>query len=144
MKTLWVVVADQSRARLFGVSNPLGTLQELEGLAAPELRLRDGELESDRRGHTVGAAGRGHSLEKRESLRERAAVRFAETIAERLTTGANDHAYTALILVAPPRFLGLLRDALPERLMRLVVHSLDKDLVTLPSADIRSHLPERL
>lgn len=144
MKTVWVVVANQSRARIFSLESPRGQWRELEDLVAPDVRLHDRELESDRPGHTVGAGGHGHTMRKRHSLKEQAAVRFASDMSERLTAGTGDGDVAALVLVAPPRFLGLLREALPQRVSSLVVHSLDKDLVSLRSEDIRAHLPERL
>jgi protein required for attachment to host cells len=49
-----------------------------------------------------------------------------------------------VVLVAPPDFLGLLRDALSEKSRRMVELEIDKNLVKLSAAEIRAHLPEKL
>lgn len=144
MNTLWVVVADQGRARIFSLVSPRSEWQEVDDLVAPDSRLQDHELEADRRGHTTAGGGSGHTMGKRHSLKEQDAIRFAEQLAERVTAGADDAAFGGLVLVAPPRFLGLLRDALPQRISKLVRHSLDKNLVSQRSDEIRNHLPEHL
>ncbi|XKH61845.1 host attachment protein [Halomonas sediminis] len=49
-----------------------------------------------------------------------------------------------MIISATPRFLGLLRETLPEAVRKCLVLELHKDLTALSSEEIRAHLPERL
>ena len=70
--------------------------------------------------------------------------RFAARIAALLDSGRVAGNYTRLILVAPPAFLGHLRDALSEQVRALVTNELGKDLVRFDVDAIREHLPERL
>ena len=69
---------------------------------------------------------------------------LAWAIAERLDAARNAHAYDELVLVAEPRFLGLLRRALDRATAALVVASVDKDLVAFDAAELLSHLAAAL
>jgi len=48
--------------------------------------------------------------------------------------------FDELVLVAPPAFLGLLRDNLSANAMKRVVQSIDKNLAQLDEAQIREHV----
>jgi len=50
--------------------------------------------------------------------------------------------FQRLVLVAPPRFLGLLRSSLDTPTQQLVVGSLDKDLAKVKEADLIGHVGE--
>ncbi|MDR9440722.1 MAG: host attachment protein [Halomonas sp.] len=145
METTWVLVADQARARLFTASDQRGPLEEVEDLANPEGRLHDQDLNADSPGRAFDTMGEGrHAMGKHHSPKEQEAIRFAHEIGERLAAGLHDGAYRHLIISATPRFLGLLRDTLPEDVAKRVVLELHKDLTTLGRDEIRAHLPERL
>ncbi|MFO7646651.1 host attachment protein [Halomonas campaniensis] len=145
METTWVVVADQARARLFSASDRRGALEEVEDLANPEGRLHDQDLNADRPGRAFDSMGEGrHAMGKHHSPKEQEAIRFAQEVGDRLAVGLHDGAYRHLIISATPRFLGLLREALPEDVTKRVVLELHKDLTALSSDEIRAHLPERL
>ena len=46
--TIWVLVADNSRARIFSAEKPASDLQEIRDLTHPEARLHEGDLVTDR------------------------------------------------------------------------------------------------
>jgi protein required for attachment to host cells len=48
--------------------------------------------------------------------------------------------FDRLILVAPPRALGLLRKSLPDTVASKVTGEIGKDLTQLPNAELASHL----
>ena len=48
--TTWVLVADNSRARIFSSDKPASVLQEIQDLTHPEARLHEGDLVTDRGG----------------------------------------------------------------------------------------------
>lgn len=66
--------------------------------------------------------------------------RFAEEVAAALDRIAD--AIPALIVVAPPRTLAALRQALSERLKRVVIAEIDEDLTKLPIEEIGRRLTE--
>ena len=136
-----VVVADSSRARFFTFVNKHEAMQEQEGMVHAEGRMRDQDEVSDKQGGLAGGYGEGgHAFEAPTDLKHHEAGIFAKQIADKLEHGRVEHDYEKLILVAPPAFLGALRQALNEHVANLVINSLDKDLVAETEAAIREHI----
>jgi protein required for attachment to host cells len=99
----------------------------------PEGRLKNRDIDADKPGRAFDSHGQGrHALE-----RERMPT---EQLAGMLDEGRVRERYDQLVLVAEPRFLGWLRDALSPETTQRVVASLDKDL-----GEVDLHeLPKRL
>ncbi len=142
MAKIWVLVGDDSRARVFH-TNRSAPLEEAEDLLNPFSRGQQQDLESDRPGSTVDRKGYAqHAMGGERDSREEAARRFARSIAERLREARLAGEYERLFVVAPPDFLGELRLAMDEGTRGVVVGELAKDLSRMPPKDIRTHLPE--
>jgi protein required for attachment to host cells len=138
----WVVVADGSRGRFFELSSPSGPLTEVIDLVAPNVRLKEADLTSDRAGFEFDSGGTGrHAMRPESSAKQAAVVAFAREVTDALNTGFDDHRYKRLVLIAPPKFLGQLRAALAPRLSALVAHSIDRDLTRLKPEEIATRLP---
>jgi protein required for attachment to host cells len=144
MEPTWILVADAARARLFRVERPRGPLIEEADFVHPEDRLPEHELGSDDPGRVKGPGGMQHSLGPDEGLKEKEAGRFAHDLAHHLRAGREQGRFRRLYVVAPPHFLGVLRQHVDEHTLALVIESFDKDLVRHGAEDIRKHLPERL
>jgi len=141
MATNWVLVAENSRARLFEMDSPRGALRELETLAHPEGRQKAGDIDSDRPGRAFDSRGEGrHAMVRSVDPKEQGAMDFARRIAERLEQGRTGGAFDGLVLVAPPAFLGLLRKCFAEPLRKKVVREINKDLVHLGAEAIERHV----
>lgn len=141
MSFTWVVVADSSKARFFSLEGRSEPMQEMEGMVHTEGRMRDQDEISDRQGGLAGGHGEGgHAFEAPTDLKQHEAEVFARQIAAKLEHGRVNHALNKLILVAPPAFLGTLRQALNEHVQELVSLSLDKNLVAESEAEIRGHI----
>lgn len=65
---------------------------------------------------------------------------FAREIADKLEQARQEGRYDKVILVAPPAFLGTLRQALSGQVEKLVARSLDKNLVSATPEEIRAQL----
>jgi protein required for attachment to host cells len=50
-----------------------------------------------------------------------------------------DNRYDALVLIAPPKFLGTLRNVLPANADKLVTRTVPKDVVQLGADEIRRY-----
>lgn len=122
-----VIVADSARARIFVSHTTLRQLQEVEGFAHTEAHLLESELVSDSSGKSRNPHG---SLDPATSARDHEAEGFARLLARHLKELHNRQHYEQLILIASPRFLGILRNQLPGPLDRLVTRTVDKDLTT--------------
>ena len=143
MNKTWVVVAESSRARIFSTTGARAGLDEIEGLAQPEARLKERDLVSDSHGRSFDSGGTGrHAMGREVDQKHHEAATFARTIAEYLERGRNGGNYQKLILIAPPAFLGLLRKSMHAGCRDRVVASINKNLVQHESSDIRDHLPE--
>lgn len=118
-----VVVADGARARFFSTDSQMMELTEL-----PE--LGNGNHAAHRH-HGLGAPDSGHHIEEHK---------FAQEISAHLTTEANQHVFRDLVLVAPPRFLGELRDALSKQVATHVTATVPRDLVSAERHDLAKRL----
>ena len=145
MPKTWILVADSSVARIFVPKGPTGPLVEIESLSHTASRLHDRDLASDKPGRTFDSMGAGrHSKELEVSPKEEEAVRFAEQLASRVNSARAAGEIDGLMVIAAPRFLGLLRQRLDPSTHKIVSFELDRDLTRLGPEEIRSHLPERL
>ena len=134
--TTYIVVADAARARIF--TRDSLKLAEQESLVHAEGRLHEGDLVTDGRGDvhesmstTSRSAGEEGTATKHEN------ELFAKEVAQRLYSARVGNSMKKLIMVAPPKFLGLLRDKLDAPTQKLVIHSLSKDLSKASMADIQ-------
>ncbi len=141
MSVTWVVVADSSRTRFFSLASRTEPLLEFDSLVHTESRMREQDEVSDRQGGIAGGHGEGdHTFESPTDFKHHAAEVFARQIAEKLEQGRVNHDYSKLILVAPPTFLGTLRQTLNDNVLKLISSSLNKNLVEEDESVIREHI----
>ena len=141
MPRTWILVAESSRAKLYSANGNLAPLSELEDLVHPAGRMHQGDLVSDRAGNDGGSIGQGrHIMDDKVSAREYEKLEFARQLAQRLDAGCSSGCFERLVLIAPPAFLGLLRDKLSKQVMERVYKQIDKNLVQKPAEVVREHI----
>ena len=131
--TTWFLVADAARARLYREKDQV--FEEIADFVHPAGGRRTGELISDQAGRRgMGSAGDGSrpGLSSETPPKDTEAERFARDLAAHLREGLLAHRYQALVLVAPPRFLGHLRASLDAQVARRVAAAHAKDYLELP------------
>ena len=144
MSKLWVVVADQSKARFFTVTDPHGALLSVGELEHPEAREHEQSLGSDRPGRSFDSKGQGrHAMGSTVEPLKQEAIRFAKQVADHVQAAHNNGRCDRLLLVAGPTFLGLLRESL-ETSSGLKISEVEKNLGQYDAPEIRKHLPKRL
>ena len=144
MAKLWVVVADQSKARIFTVDDPRGALLEVGVLEHPEARDREQALTSDKPGRTFDSKGQGrHAMGSTVEPGKQETIRFAKQVADHVQAAHNEGRCSRLLLVAGPPLLGLLRENLKTS-SGMEISEIDKNLGQYDALEIRKHLPERL
>ncbi|MGB8602779.1 MAG: host attachment family protein [Rhizomicrobium sp.] len=137
-KTLptWIVVLDGAQARFFALrqSEDGQVFEEIaEPLAAtPRVVAKPG------RSFATGMA-RG-VVEPRLNARKLEKHDFIHEIAGRLDAAAAQKDYSRLILAAPPRSLGELREVLSARVLNKLVHEIPKTLTNLPTDQLWNKL----
>ena len=145
MSKVWVVVADEAKARILSTSKSTEPLVEINSLSSPEAHDREQDLVSDKPGRGSNGSGEGrHAMDEKNTHKEQNALRFAKQLSALLEKNQQSKSYVKLIIVAAPRFLGLLRKELSKGVNELVSLEIDKDLTMMDPQKIREHLPQYL
>lgn len=141
MTTTRVLVAHEAGARSFENRGPGKGLVAIGEVEFEDGRRHSGEFDSDRPGRAFDRAGQGrHAYEAHQDARSHAVAHFARELAHDLAREFHLGAFDQLVLVAPPRFLGVLRDALDAKLLRAVIGSVAKDLPRATPAELCAHV----
>jgi len=145
MKRTWVLVADSSRARIFGADSATSSITEMKDLMHPEARQHEQKLTSDLPGSQAGGStGSHHSVGNETEPKKHEALNFVSEITGHLEDAINKQEFEELIIIAAPSFLGLLRENLPADISRHITMELDKNLVKQSADEILQHLPKKL
>jgi protein required for attachment to host cells len=148
--TTRLVLADQAEARFYDVEPIGGALRCVGEMSDPTARLHDRDLKSDRPGRVFdhapdGTQRRGsvahHATGGEETPRRHEALAFASRIVQSLEAARNAHEFDQLVLIAGPRFIGMLRGVMPTPLTDLVAVEIVKDLMHESEDAIRAYLP---
>ena len=136
----WVVVCDGHKALILE-----NTGDELQ----PNLKMREQRQTdtppthvqgADRPGKVHQSTGSARSAVAQTDWHDQAEQLFIKSIAKRINDAATKGETTGVVLIAPPRALGVLRAALSPAVARLVHTEIDKDFVHLPIAEIEKRL----
>ena len=136
----WVVVCDGGKALI---------LENAGDAVFPDLRTREAyeqkpaanhQADNDEPGRVFASTGTRRSSVEQNDLHEQSERKFLKTLASRLDAAVNGGEVKALILVAPPRALGMLRQAYSPHVRKAIRTELEKDYVKLPVAEIENHL----
>ena len=137
MATTWIVTGDSSRARILQVTGR-HQLEEIQDFVNPKGRLHEGDLLADGHPRFEGRGGLSHpgarstggpaSDRQEMAAGEHETELFAKQIDRFLDQARIKKRYDRLFVLAPPKFLGLLRRNLDKEVEKLVRDEIDKDL----------------
>ncbi len=136
----WVVVCDGSKA-LF--------LQNAGDAKFPNLQTREvleqkvpptSELGSDAPGRSYSSVGNGRSAVEQTDFHTQQEDEFLRSILAKLDTAILAGQIKSVILVAPPRAIGVLRQGYTHALKQAVREEIQKDYVKMPVYEIEKHL----
>jgi protein required for attachment to host cells len=136
----WVVVCDGAKALL---------LQNAGDEKFPNLQTKSVDTQenppthdqgTDSPGRTVSSVGKGRSAVEQTDWHDDAERAFLEKLAARLDKMIGAGEIKSLIIVAPPRALGVLRHAYSPTLRKALHAEIDKDFVRMPVHEIEKHL----
>jgi protein required for attachment to host cells len=134
MEPIWIVLADEGRARILEWREPGQDLEEVEELTDDAAHADNADLRRDAFGRRGGSdlrmGGNATSSAGEEKL-DHEAERFARRVAERLAEAQRQRRYSQLRIAAAPKFLGRLRKVLDSQVEQAVVDEIDKDLLQL-------------
>ena len=132
----WVIVCDGAKALV---------LENVGDAKFPNLKMRDvyehkalatHELGSDAPGRSQSSIGHGRSSVEQTDWHDQAEQTFLTDLAHKLDVAVASHQVKSLIVVAPPRALGMIRAHYSHALRA----ELDKDFVKMPVHEIEKHL----
>lgn len=140
-----VVVANSSKARVLLAEDAHSPLIENADYIHPQSRLREQDLVSDGSGSAADSGGFGkHSMGHEQATKHKQAELFAQELGAEIDKLHRKTDLCRIYLVAPPKFLGLLRTSISKQCHELLHGEVNKELVTHSLEDIRSHLPKLL
>lgn len=139
--TAWFLVADGRRARLLVEQRRGAALQEPWSMEIGDDDLYDAQDRPPRSFDSVGP-GR-HGMETRD-LHEAEEENFLKRVAERVGEAEKQKAFDHLVIAAPPRALGLLRNLLSRNAQSRIRAEAAKDLLDEETPKLRERLTELL
>jgi protein required for attachment to host cells len=131
----WVVVCDGKKALVF---------ENVGDTKFINLKTREVHEQPDAKTHEPGRSI--NSIDSRRSAMEQTdwhdqeEERFLQRLASRLDAEVNAGNAKSVIMVAPPRALGVLRQAYSQNLRNVLRAEIDKDLVRMPVDEIEKRL----
>jgi|SRR4051794_15580509 protein required for attachment to host cells len=136
----WVVVCDGAKALI---------LENAGDAVSLNLKTKEVHTQPDQKTHQAGADAPGRAFSSADGRRsameqtdwhDQDEARFLTDLSKRLNTAVMAGEAKSVVLVAPPRALGVLRQAATPSLRNAVRAEIDKDLVKMPVHEIEKHL----
>lgn len=129
-KGMWVISTDSNHCRIYRYDYAAQTLEKVKEINHPELRLKNSEfLTSDKPGHYQGSDSAGGAYSPHTDPKEVKIIEFVREIDQFLNQSRNKNLYGQLMIIAPPHMDGLLLKHLDKQVVKLVTHTIRKDLV---------------
>jgi len=141
----WLLIADGSRAKVFESVRARNALHEIDDMALAIDLPKSGEILADKPGRTFDSVGAGrHAKENPTDPHRHLKRNFASKVVGELRRAMLANRFDRLILVAPPAFLGDLREELPKNLKDKVADEITSDLTNTPEQQLQTHLKDIL
>jgi len=136
----WVVVCDGAKSLI---------LENAGDAMAPNLKTKEVHAQPDAKTSEQGTDAPGRSISSADGRRsaveqtdwhDQAEQKFLIDLAKRLNVAVAGGETKSLIIVAPPRALGVLRQHYSAGVRKSVRAEIDKDYVRMPVHEIEKHL----
>ena len=136
----WVVVCDGAKALVLeNAGDRLSlnlTTKEVYGHNAPKTH----KLGTDRPGRSHSSVGPGRSAMEQTDWHDQEEQKFLADLAARLDKAVRAGEARALVVVAPPRAIGMLRREFTSHVRQALKAEVEKDFVKMPVGEIERHL----
>jgi protein required for attachment to host cells len=135
----WILVADSNRARIF-VNNYVAEkkIALIQDYSEKDVHKKNSELMITNKGDL----GAGHTVESSNPKFQQSNL-FANALAKKLEHCRELHSFTKLMVVAPPAFLGLLKEHLSKEIHK-VMTTVEKDYTHDIEEKLVKHLSDHL
>jgi protein required for attachment to host cells len=136
----WVVVCDGTKALILENvgDEKFPNLQTKEVFAQTNPKTH--EQGTDAPGRSIQSVGSARSSMEQTDWHEQAERAFLVDLAGRLDAALGAGNTKSLVMVAPPRALGMIRQAYSTQIKHALREEIDKDFVKMPVYEIEKHL----
>jgi protein required for attachment to host cells len=136
----WVVVCDGKKALLLenAGDEKFLNLKTREVFDRPDEKTSD--TGTDAPGRAFASAGQTRSAMQQTDWHTQEEERFLQKLAAHLDSAVKAGQAKSLVIVAPPRALGILRPAYSHDVRKALRAEVDKDFVKMPVHEIEKHL----
>jgi protein required for attachment to host cells len=136
----WVVVCDGKKALVLENTGDEKFLnlktREVFEHADPKTQ----EIGTDAPGRSFSSVGHGRSAMEQADWHDQEEQRFLHRLLGHLDSAVHAGQAKSLVIVAPPRALGVLRQSYSHELRKVLRAEIDKDFVRMPVYEIEKHL----
>lgn len=145
MDAIWVIVANQGGASIYGASRrgEVSALRHEFPHEAGKAHIQDLVSDSPGRVHDRQGAAR-HSMESDVGMQQDSIRRFARKIVDHVTDAAGRDEFGKLAIFAAPAFLGEIRKHVPSHLTERIILEVPKDVVGLGQGKLTTLLRKEL
>lgn len=134
-----IIVANRTQARFFAYdSKKPNEIDYLGKIENPRGRLRNRDINADRPGRYKGLDTHRSTWTKKQEPVERVAEDFARQLAEAVELEKEN--FEGLVIVAPPDFLGQLRNFISRDLSHRIVKEIVKDLGAASNEEVLTRI----
>jgi protein required for attachment to host cells len=136
----WVVVCDGAKALVLENAGNRATpnLVTKEVYEQPDLKTH--EVGTDKPGRAFNSVGNGRSAVAQTDWHDQEEQKFLARLATRLDKAVLAGEASSLIVVAPPRAIGVLRRQFTSHVRQALRAEIEKDFVKMPVGEITRHL----
>jgi protein required for attachment to host cells len=136
----WVVIVDSGRAR-FVERDEQGHFSTVSSFEAASLHMQSRDIGRDRPGRVYESADLSrHGTEPRHDPHETEKRKFVALVIDEIENALQEGSFDEFLLVAPPKVLGEVRQALPPTLAKVLKDTLSKDLTKIPDHELPAYL----
>lgn len=141
----WILIANGSRARIVLYNGPGEGLKPVREFDFEDGRLSSGDIMADRPGRTFDSSGPGrHAMAYSSDPTRVGQTRFVSQLLKFLGDELTNTSFDRLIIAAPAKFLGDLRESISKPLQAVTMSELSKDLTHLQVEKLPEHFEDIL
>lgn len=142
MNSVWILVCDSAKARLFETRDGAPAWELIETMTHEESRSRASALVSDQAGSRSSQGGSVHhnALAPASEPKEVEKGHFAHSLVMTLDKALRSNKFGNWVLVAPPHFVGMMKKELTRELEKHLMSTVDKDLTGLEAHALAERL----
>jgi len=136
----WVIVCDGKKALVFENVGDTKILNLKTREVHEQPDPKTSEQGTDAPGRSINSIDSRRSAMEQTDWHEQEEERFLQRLASHLDAEVNAGNARSVIMVAPPRALGVLRQAYSQSLRNVLRAEIDKDFVRMPVGEIEKRL----